>query len=506
MSRIKKTIKNAKVGVFFLIISTVIGFYSRKVFLDILGDDFVGLTTVLYTFIGMLSIAELGIATAITSVLYKPLYVRNESVICDIISFLGHIYKIISGVILVLAFILSLFFPFIFDDAITPIYWVYILFYSFLISVFIDYYFNFKQTLIIADQKVHIVTKLLQTSTILKLLIQIVIIVLYESIIGWALAIIVFSILNSYWLNSKISKEYEWLKPSNKSFKELLSDNQIILQKVKQLVIHKVGGFISGASDNLFIFIFANIALVAHVGNYQLILVQITALIKTAGAGVNASVGSLVAENNVNKLIKTFDELNSIRWIVSAVFVSCLFILTPPFITLWIGEKYILDESVFVVLLMILTLNIVRGTVDNYINAYGLFHDTKAPIFEIGINIAISIIFGYYWGILGVMLGTFISLFIIVGLWKPYFLYSTTFKKNYKYYVVSLIKNIVIFLLSICSLIISVNSLKLSFTNFYDWLVNAMIIVTIALFYSSSIFSLLDKEFRNLIRRFLFKT
>jgi len=47
MSRVKKTIKNAKVGVFFYTIILFVHFFSRKIFLEGLGDEFIGLTSTL---------------------------------------------------------------------------------------------------------------------------------------------------------------------------------------------------------------------------------------------------------------------------------------------------------------------------------------------------------------------------------------------------------------------------------------------------------------------------
>ena len=46
-SRIQKSIKNAKVNVIFYVITAVLAFFSRKVFLDNLGTEFLGLSSTL---------------------------------------------------------------------------------------------------------------------------------------------------------------------------------------------------------------------------------------------------------------------------------------------------------------------------------------------------------------------------------------------------------------------------------------------------------------------------
>ena len=79
-SRIKKTLLNARVNFIYYFITLILSFFSRKVFLDCLGADFVGLTGTLQNLLGFLNLAELGVGSAIGYLLYKPLYdpqIRN---------------------------------------------------------------------------------------------------------------------------------------------------------------------------------------------------------------------------------------------------------------------------------------------------------------------------------------------------------------------------------------------------------------------------------------------
>ena len=62
-SRIEKSIINAKVNFTFYFIMLIMSFFSRRIFLNTLGDEFMGLTGTLSNILGMLSLAELGIGT-----------------------------------------------------------------------------------------------------------------------------------------------------------------------------------------------------------------------------------------------------------------------------------------------------------------------------------------------------------------------------------------------------------------------------------------------------------
>lgn len=92
-SRVKKSLLNARVNMIFYFLNLALSFFSRKIFLDTLGADFMGLTGTLLNLLGFLNLAELGIGMAIGYVLYKPLYQHDENKINEIISVFGYIYR-----------------------------------------------------------------------------------------------------------------------------------------------------------------------------------------------------------------------------------------------------------------------------------------------------------------------------------------------------------------------------------------------------------------------------
>ena len=94
-----------------------------------------------------------------------------------------------------------------------------------------------------------------------------------------------------------------------------------------------------------------------------------------------------------------FNELFSSRFLFINTACFCLYILTPEFVTLWIGPQYVLSNSTLLLMILTLYIRCRKTTVDVYLNAYGLFNDIWAPITEACLNIGLSILFGYFWGI-----------------------------------------------------------------------------------------------------------
>lgn len=119
-SRTAKSIKNAKVALIFYFINLVLQFFSRKVFLDYLGAEVLGLNTTAQNLIGFLNLAELGIGSAIAFTLYKPLHEKNTQVINEIVSVQGWLYRRVAYIVIAGACILMFFFPLIFAKAQVP--------------------------------------------------------------------------------------------------------------------------------------------------------------------------------------------------------------------------------------------------------------------------------------------------------------------------------------------------------------------------------------------------
>lgn len=102
--------------------------------------------------------------------------------------------------------------------------------------------------------------------------------------------------------------------------------------------------------------------------------------------------------------------------------------LTPLFIILWVGNEYVMDTMTLLLMTVTLFIQLNRTTVDAYINAYGLFGDIFAPVTEASINICLSVLLGYFWGLNGVLLGVLISLFLVVFLLETLLFVSKSFE------------------------------------------------------------------------------
>lgn len=445
-SRVRKTLLNARVNLIFYFITLILSFFSRKIFLSYLGADFIGLTGTLQNLLGFLNLAELGVGSAIGYLLYQPLFYKDENKINEIISVMGYLYRKIGLIILISGLILACFLPLIFPDRDThltlPL--IFCAYFAFLFSSLIGYFINYRQNLLGADQKNYVVTAYFQTTNIIKILIQITLAYYTQNLYLWVMIELIFGILYSIILNWKINLTYPWLKANIKLGKVLFKKYPEVMQKTKQLFVHRISAFTQSQISPILIYAFVSLQTVAYYGNYTIIFDKISSFLGNLFGSVSASVGNLIAEGNKSKILGVFWELMASRFLVSGIIIFGLLNFTNPFITLWLGSKYVLTNIVLYLLLINFFLSLSRSATDPFLFGSGMFYDTWAPITETILYIVIAIIGGYYWGLPGVILGNTVSLLIIIGIWKPTFLFIKGFKIPVIQYWIGWFKMVVI--------------------------------------------------------------
>lgn len=136
-----------------MVITFALGMVSRKLFLDELGPEFIGLTTTLLGIIGFLSLAEMGLSVAVSSTLYKPLAEKDYKTVNTTIDFLGKAYKLIGLSMVVLGAIVALFIPYFFPEQEIDLSVIYFAYVVFILSVVLEYVFNYRQIILSAYLK-----------------------------------------------------------------------------------------------------------------------------------------------------------------------------------------------------------------------------------------------------------------------------------------------------------------------------------------------------------------
>lgn len=500
-SRTAKSIRNVKVALLFYFLNLILQFFSRKIFLDYLGSEVLGLNTTAQNLLGFLNLAELGIGSAVAYNLYKPLFENDRNAINAIVSIQGWLYRRIAYIVIAGACILMCFFPMIFAKAQVPLWYAYGSFIVLLIAALLSYFVNYRQIVLSADQKEYKITLSVQGVKLVKVLLQILAIrFLDHGYVWWMVLEVVMAGVTSWVLDRTIKKEYPWLKPRITEGKLLKQQYPGIITNTKQVFFHKIGSFVLTQTSPLIIYAYASLTLVAIYGNYMLIVTGVTMLVNALLNGISAGVGNLVAENNKKRIKSVFWELTILRMWIASCICFCMYTLGNSFITLWVGKGYLLPQSSFIVLILVTFIGLSR-TNDVFINAYGLFQDIWAPIVEAILNLGLSILLGYFWGLTGILSGVLISLLIIVYSWKPYFLYSKGFKENIIEYILRYSKYLILLSFSFYFGKMVIAKINLTPNTYTHWLIYAILSISIFSFISLLLLFLSDNTTKNVVKR-----
>lgn len=493
--RTEESSKNAITSLVFYAINCIFSFISKTIFIQFLGIEYSGLNSLFTNVLGVLNIAELGLSTAVGYSLYKPLAENDTKTINEIMRLYKYLYRIIAIFILIAGLILTFFLQYFINSNISLME-IRISFILYLLATVISYLFTFLNVLPSANQKNYIVTKIQGVIRIIKNVIQLVAIVIFKNYYVWLILEISGNIIGYVYTNIIIKKKYEYYQDiSELKFKELLKKYKEVILKVRDLFFHKIGNLAVNQTDNIIISYFCTLTDVGIYGNYILVFNLITGIFEQAFFSITASIGNLIIKKGEKETFKIWKELYIIIISVATICCYLFYKLVNKFITLWVGDIYLLSELIVFAIALNIMFKIIKQPIDRFKEAFGIFWDKQAPFVEAIINLVISVILVRKIGILGVVIGTIISNIIIIVIWKPYIVFKYGFKEKFVEYIKINLPILVLSVLSICVSNTIIDFIKFDNTNTWMGLIITGIIyaiivtiITLALFMCNKVF------------------
>ncbi len=488
----------------FYVVTFVLSFIARKILLKELGPDILGLNTTTGSLLSFLNLAELGIGTAIAFTLYKPLQEKDINKINEIVSLQGWFYQRVAGFIILGSIVLMFFFPRIFAKTGLPIWYAVASYFVLLFSSLLGYFVNYRQIVLSANQQQYKVQLSYGSLNILKVVIQLVAVTVAPThkYIWWLVVEVLFTILSSIVLNIQIRKTFPTLETSTKDGQALRNKYPEILKKVKQLFVHKLGTVALNQSSPIIIYAYASLAMVTSYGNYLVITRGISMALNAMFNSMNSGVGNLIAEGDKTRTMSVFRELFSSRFLIIATCCYCIYHLSAPFISLWVGEQYILGRITVLLIVSLFYILTTREVVDSYINGFGLFQDIWAPAVEASLNIGCSILFGRFWGLPGILSGVLLSQIAIILIWKPIFLFRNGFKSPLKEYVVMYGKHLFLFAVMVIIVTFLMRLIPLNpEANFYTFAATGLVMVVLSLLILGGLLFFFEPGMRAFVNR-----
>ena len=432
-SRTSNSIRNSSISIITQILTVIMDFIVKTIFIRILGNEYLGINGLFSNIITLLSIADLGIGLAIPYSLYKPLANKDTKKIQGLTNYYRRIYNIIGIIVLIIGLSITPFLKYIIKEMpnIPDIYFIYILFVT---HSALSYFFVYKRFLIEADQKGSIISKITFACSIGLNITRITLLVITKNYILFLFCSIIFVLIQNIWYSKKANKLYPYIAIKNN---EQISneDKQEISKNVKSLLIYKIGNVITSGTDNIVISMFIGIIPVGIYSNYILIINSLNNILLQLFNAITSSIGNLVVTNN-ERSKNIFEKLNFFNFYIFSLFSVCIFVLINSFITLWLGNDYVLSTLTALTISINFYISGMQAVTNSFRSAYGLFYKAKyRPIIMVILNLVISIILVNFFGVLGVVLGTIISRLCTTSWIDPLVIYKYGFKENvHEYY------------------------------------------------------------------------
>lgn len=436
-SRTKKSIKNIvfTLGSYFAVL--LMQMINRTVFVKFLPVDYLGINGLFSNILSLLSLTELGIGTAITYSLYKPLRKNDENEILGIMQLYKFLYCVIGIIVFAIGLVLLPFLGWFIESIPDFTTWNLIRLYYmvYVVNTSVSYFATYKRTLLICDQKQYITSVI---SAICKMLLnvgQIFLIVLTKNYLLYIVAMIFSTLIENILLTYIANREYPYLR---KKEKYRVSEDKVreIKKNVYAMIFHRIGDVVINASDNIIITKFASLLYTGLYSNYLVVISAVRTVLNQVFSAVTASVGNLIAGNSKEKDYDVFKKMLFINFILYSYCSLGLTILLNDFVKIWLGKDYLLDEITITVICYSFFLTGMLKTVRVFRDAAGIFYyDRYKPIAESILNILFSVPLTIKYQIAGALMGTILSC-LLVSFWVEAFVlfkyhFSFSVKKYY---------------------------------------------------------------------------
>ncbi len=448
MGRTSKSLKNIKFAILAQIITTLLTFVTRTVMTWQLGIEEISLNGLFTEVIAVLSLTELGVGSAIVYNLYKPLAEGDKEKVCQLMTLFKKVYRVIAAATFLIGTAICPFIQYIIKDINKPLWYIRVIYMLFVVQLSASYLFTYKVSLLNADQNQHIFSKVNAVVRIIGTVIMIAGLYVVKSFVVYMIINIITTLSVNVVTSYFVDKRYPYLHDAKLPKEE----SKQIFRNVKDIFIKQLSGKITNSTNNILISVLVNTIQVGYYSYYSMIISVFKQLVDQLEGGINASVGNLFASESEEKC-KTV--LNRLTWMYAmlGLFVSvCIYSCMESFITLWMGEDFLLGHTVLFVLCINLFMYIACKPIYTAMHMIGEFAiGRNISIAGSVLNLFVAIVLGNYFGIIGIFLGTSATYAIQIFL-KAYYVYKLRFKESSVKYMLMWLKVLVIL---ICSMLIS---------------------------------------------------
>lgn len=469
-NRLKRLKLNSLIALCYQAVLVITGFILPRCYLYFYGSEVNGLITSITQFLAFVNICDLGISAVVSSAYYKPLADGDTVLISKIFvyskRFFGIIGFILTGYLAVLLFV----YPTVINDSFDFLF-TFLLIAAMGISQLGQYFIGIAyQLLLNADQKSYIQLIINGITLIANTAVSVILMCCGANIQAVKL---VSSII--YLLRPLIMRLY--VKCHYNIDYSVPVDGSVVTQK-KSGIIQHIAYVIYENTDVMILTMFSSLKNVSIYSVYTLVTGGIKQIINAAITGVQALLGDMLAKKEQKALTEFFSFFSWGIHTVSTVLFTVTGMLIIPFVTLYTSNINDADYNtpVFAVLITVAYfLSGIRSAGYLLIRAAGHYRQTQAAsVAEAMINLIVSVICVFKYGLVGVAFGTIVATVYFI-IYELYY-----FSKNIVFIPLSVaVKQFAVDALTAAISIFATLSINIFNGTVISWLIQAIAVTSV---------------------------
>lgn len=460
MNRTNRTsnfITNMKVGLIIQILTPLLAFFSRTVFIIVLGEQYLGINGLFSNILSVLSLADLGVYTAMIFSLYQPIAERRETVIAGILNFYKKVYRVVALLVFGLGLCLVPFLQYIVNGSTIEIWELRVYYVIYLFNTSCSYLLVYKTTLLKADQRIY-VTKISDfVAKVVLEIIQITILLLTRNYLLYLCIGVVVVLAKNFTMSRIVDKMYPYI--TNRKATVDASTQNSMLKKIKATFVYKLSNIIMNSTDNILISVMLGVTVVGRYSNYLQIVTIINSVLMILCESILASLGNFIAKESSEAKYKLFRTM-LLLFYGFGTFCACCFVgMFNDFMEAWVGRidpTYILSNMTVYVIALNFFYRCITSPLWLFRETAGIFEQVKYTMaISAGLNIILSIVLGKLFGLEGILIATTISSLATSFWYEPKLIYKLLFNRSVKSYWAFSAKLLIVSLMCIvlCALI-----------------------------------------------------
>lgn len=434
------------------VIIVALQFISRKVFLNSLGIELVGLNTTLTSIISATALAESGINSVIIFHLYRALQEKDNEDINSLMSIAKFYLRFVGILLICISCLISPFLKYFLTD-IKVTFSTHIYFLLICASSAASYFLAYKRLLLNADRRVFVSDIIDSVCNVVFTSAKILFLIFYRSYLAYLIITIFQAILSNIFVQVVCQRLYPFLKKRKMDYERLRK----MLKEIRELFMGTLASYLYASSDNIIISKFISTIYVGLVGNYTTITANIKSFVLNAVSIMLPIIGNKAAEKNSNKieLKNIFMFYDYMMFAVAVIIIIPEYILLQDFVSNFWGSTYVMSASVPCLLILDQYIVFVQDSNGIMLSTTGYFRELKVADGSAAIvNVFLSVILVNFLGVTGVLIGTVISR-IIQWLIKAYYTHILYWDETATQFLIYWVKKSTYFMCTTCALIIA---------------------------------------------------